>query len=225
VRLPWERRHRDGRRSDFREGGVTGTGGGRTSVTIVPVRSHTSARSVTKMPGTSHFPAPGGPFRAGFEGSETRCADSPCYGTVNPRSASVTVGQHGRKRGVLAVSVTTPDLRHGSVPLPSPPRHAPVPDPPRLPYPALSPRPQPAQGRGETAGSPSLALRGPRPFPAPACGVTDLPGRQLAGASRENAASLPNPRRSGRDRSRTPGTASASSGGPDPLRTACNEGP
>ena len=54
----------DGAKSDLRDGGVTGTGGGRTSVTIVSESFHTSAGSSTKMPGTSHFPALGGPFRA-----------------------------------------------------------------------------------------------------------------------------------------------------------------
>ena len=73
MRLSWERRHRDVAKSDFREEGDTGTGGGRTSVTIRSRSFHTSARSLTKMPGTSHFPALEGPFRAGIEGSETRC--------------------------------------------------------------------------------------------------------------------------------------------------------
>jgi len=103
--------------SDFRDGGGTGTGGGRTSVTIGSESFHTSARSVTKMPGTSHFPAPGGPFPAGIEGSGTRCRLQGPYGGPKVDNAPVTVGQHGRKRGVPDISVTGPDPRHGSVSL------------------------------------------------------------------------------------------------------------
>ena len=64
--------HRDVAKSDFRGRGVTGTGGGRTYVTIRSESLHTSAGSVTEMPGTSHFPAPGGPFRAWIGGPGTR---------------------------------------------------------------------------------------------------------------------------------------------------------
>ena len=131
-------------------------------MTIVSGRLHTSAPSVTGMPGTSHFPAPVGPFRAGIEGPITRCRLLVPYGGPKVDNAPVTVGRHGRKRGVLDVSVTGSDLRHGSVSLPSLPRHAPVTVLPCLSYPALSPRPQPAQGRGERAASlsPGASFRG-----------------------------------------------------------------
>jgi len=85
-------------------------------------------------------------------------------------------------RGVPDISVTRSDIRDGSVPLPSLPRHAPVTVLPRLSYPALSPRPQPAQGRGERAESllgRQLAVSDP--FRAPPCEVSSLPGASLRG--------------------------------------------
>ena len=193
MRLSWERRRRDDAKSDFREGGVTGTGGGRTSVMIVSGRSHTSARSATKMPRTSHFPAPGGHVSVRNRGPITRCRLLVPYRGLKVDSASVTVGQHGRKRGVLGISVTGSDSRHGSVSLPSLPRHAPVPVPPRLSYPALSPRPQPARavargprplsGRQLEKPDPSrrASLRAPIPRDAPACGAPSPPGTSLRG--------------------------------------------
>ena len=92
VGLSWERRHRDVAMSDFRGRAVTGThrarvtgpprgasgarrAGGRTFMTIVSGSLHTSAGSLTKMPGTSHFPALRGPFRAEIRGPGTRCVD------------------------------------------------------------------------------------------------------------------------------------------------------
>ena len=182
VGLPWERRHRDVAMSDSREGGVTGTGGGRTSVTIPSGRVHTSALSVTEMPGTSHFPAPGGPFRAQIGGPETRCRPLVPYGGPKVDSASVCVGQHGRKRGVPDVSVTGSDLRHGSVSPPTHSRDAPVQVPPLPAHPPLSPRPQPARAVARGARPfPGASLRVPVPSRAPACGSPSLPGRQLAG--------------------------------------------
>jgi len=175
VRLLWERRHRDGGRSDFRDGGVTGTVRGRTSVTIGSESFHTSARSATKMPGTSHSPAPGGPFRAGIEGSGTRCRLQGPYGGPKVDNAPVTVGQHGRKRGVPDISVTGSDSRHGSASLSSPVRGSLVTDAPRvlpLPaHPAVSSTATACQGRGRDG--PSLIgrqLAGNRPFRAPARG-------------------------------------------------------
>jgi len=205
VRLLFGRRHRDGAMSDFRDGGVIGTMRGRTSVTIPSGRLHTSARSATKMPGTSHSPAPGGPFRAGIEGSGARCRLQGPYGGPKVDNAPVTVGQHGRKRGVLDVSVTGSDSRHGSVSLPSAPRHAPVRVPPRLSYPALSPRPQPAQGRGERAASlpRAPAREGRVPSRAPAReGRVPFPGRQLPPARGSRSLRMTTPDTSCRSRRR-----------------------
>jgi|GEM_PF-5745522 len=42
-------------------------------MTIASGRFHTPAPSVTEMPGTSHFPALKGPFRAWIQGPMTRC--------------------------------------------------------------------------------------------------------------------------------------------------------
>jgi hypothetical protein len=92
-------KNRDGRRSDFRDAGVR----------EIP---H-SPRSVTKMPRTSHLRDPRVSFRARIEGPEMPCVYFPPYGGPNTRSASVRVGQHGRKRGVPDVSVTRSHLRHG----------------------------------------------------------------------------------------------------------------
>jgi len=171
VGLPWERRHRDGAMSDSREGGVTGTGGGRTSVTIPSGRVHTSALSVTEMPGTSHFPAPGGPFRAQIGGPETRCRPLVPYGGPKVDSASVCVGQHGRKRGVPDVSVTGSDLRHRSVPPPTHSRDAPVQVPPLShTRPSRHGHSLPGPWREGRVPSPGDSLRAPIPS-----------GRQLAG--------------------------------------------
>ena|GEM_PF-2576040 len=68
MRLPWERRHRDGRRSDFREGGVTGTGGGRTSVTIVPVRIPHLGPIGDEDAGNVTLSGPGRPFSGRIRG-------------------------------------------------------------------------------------------------------------------------------------------------------------
>jgi len=162
-------------------------------VTPVSGRSHTSARSATKMPGTSHALSPRVALGAGDEAPGAcgrpfvRMPDPRSTGPPpeSPRStfrpdtgpqvdrACVRGGRHGRKRGVPGISLTTSDLRHGSVPLPSDPRHAPVPVLPRLSYPALSPRPQPARA----------VARGPRPFA----------GRQLAGPHPFRGASFTSP--------------------------------
>ena len=116
-------------------------------------------------------PAPGSP-RSSFRPDTGPQVDRAC----------VRGGRHGRNRGLPDISVTRSDIRDGSVPLPSLPRHAPVTVLPRLSYPALSPRPQPAQGRGERAESllgRQLAVSDP--FRAPPCEVSSLPGASLRG--------------------------------------------
>ena len=170
------RRHRDGANSDFREGGLTGTGGGRTSVTIGSERFHTSAGPVTKMPGTSHLPALGGPFRAGIEGPERRGRPLGPYRGPKVDRASVAVGQHGQKPGVPGISVTSPtsvtDPSHSRVPavtdpcatrrtlLTLPSRHL----TPRTPAPLATATACP--GRGERGASlPGRQLAGPNPSP------------------------------------------------------------
>jgi len=156
-----------------------GTVGGRTSVTIVSGRFHTSARSVTVMPGTSHFPALRGSFRAGIEGPITRCRLLVPYGGLKVDSASVGVGQHGRNRGLLDISVTGSDSRHGSVSPPTHSRDAPVHDPPLPAHPPLSPRPQPARAVARGAGPlpRAPACLGPQPSPARAPGGVRRNGR------------------------------------------------
>jgi hypothetical protein len=47
------------------------------------------------------------------EGPGTRCVDLVLYRGPNPRSASVTVERHARKRGLLTISVTRPHLGDG----------------------------------------------------------------------------------------------------------------
>jgi len=151
---------------------------GRTSVTIVSGSFHTSARSVTKMPGTSHFPACCGPFPAGNRGPETRCRLKGPYRGLKVDSASVTVGQHGRKRGVPDVSVTGSDPRHGSGALPW--RSRPGSSTPFIPGPlatatacpgAVARGPRPSQGASLRGHVPSgRQLAGPRPFPGASSG-------------------------------------------------------
>jgi len=107
VGLPWERRQGDGARSDFRDDPVRETPHlGR----IV----HRDAGNVT-LSGPRE-----GPFRAGIEGPITRCRLLVPHRGLKVDSASVTVGRHGRKRGVPDVSVTGSDPRHGSDALPCP---------------------------------------------------------------------------------------------------------
>ena len=182
MRLLGWRRHRDVTESDFRGRGVTGTGGGRSSVTGMSGSFHTSAGSVTEMPGTSHFPALQGPFRPGIEGPGTRCRLLGPHRGLKVDSASVTVGQHGQKACVPDISVTGSDPRHGSVALPWHPRHAPVEVPPLLGNPPLSSRPQPARAVARGAGPlPGDSLRGLSPSRATACGAPSLSGDSFKG--------------------------------------------
>ena len=63
MRLLVERRHRDVAKSDFRDGGGTGTEGGRTSVTIRPKVPHLGT-FVDEDAGNVDAPVSRGPFRA-----------------------------------------------------------------------------------------------------------------------------------------------------------------
>jgi hypothetical protein len=56
--------------------------------------------------------------RAWDQGPETRCSFCCRHGDSNHCSAVVTVVQHGRKRGVPGIFVTSSHFGDGSVPLP-----------------------------------------------------------------------------------------------------------
>ena len=158
---------------------------------------HTSAGSATKMPGRSHSPAPGGPFRAGDEGPpETRCRLKGPYGGLKVDRASVTVGQHGRRPGVITAFVTRPDSRHGALPSRFRPRSSTS----RTPAPLATATACP--GRGERgAPLPGRQLAWPHPFPLhrllalAATALIGLLGAAFAGAAPAGAAPAPDPYR------------------------------
>jgi hypothetical protein len=189
-------RHEVGLSREASLGGRRGDGRGRTSVSPHGERSHTSALSVTEMPRTPHFRAASVCFRAPDRGPGSRCVYLVPYRGPNTRSASVTVGQHARKRGIPTLFVTRSHPGRTSTILPCGIRGAPVllrrksrhplPAPP-----AVSATATACPGRGrdgpslpgrqleEVSTLPGASLKRSRPFRAPACEASALPGRQL----------------------------------------------
>jgi hypothetical protein len=113
------------------------------------------ADPVTEMPGTSRFRASLVLFRAREQGPKARCVFLAPYRGVNPRSASVTVGQHARKTDLPHISLTRSLFRHGPVA----PHDSPASLPPLPTDPAVSATATACQGRGRDGRVPRTSRR------------------------------------------------------------------
>ena len=158
---------RDGRRSDFREGGVTGTGGGRTSVTIVSERSHTSALSVDKDAGNVTLSGALRPFSGRDRGiGDALSTSGPLWGPQSRQRARDcwTTREEAWSSHALRDGVGPPSrIRATPVALSSRSGHGP--STPLIPAPLATATACPGPWREGRVPLPGRQLKGPDPFP------------------------------------------------------------